>query len=342
MSNIEVFKEINPSLEQYWRSIILYGSNVASYKFALGKSLLDIAQFETNEISLSDLATHFSRYICEHLMKAPRQTTSNASTFIDACKDFNNGSIELEQLHDLTVKHGFNYVLDKFPIVNGEIIPIQFYEYNKKNKKLIINDNLFKLKELKYFGNLTNEVEARWNLVETAWEMGISTNLLQIKNDADENILYIESKTRRKNITSARDALNGYQKGVCFYCFDNITLNAKDDELCDVDHFFPHTLQNSTPQTNLNGIWNLVLSCKECNRGENGKFAKIPTLKYLERLNKRNEYLISSHHPLRETLIRQTGKTQVQRHEFLQSMYDFYKLSLVSSWEAKAKKEDLF
>ncbi len=32
---IEEFKEQYPSLESYWRSIILFGRNVASYKFAL-------------------------------------------------------------------------------------------------------------------------------------------------------------------------------------------------------------------------------------------------------------------------------------------------------------------
>ena len=40
---IEEFKEQYPSLESYWRSIILFGRNVASYKFALAKSLLEIA-----------------------------------------------------------------------------------------------------------------------------------------------------------------------------------------------------------------------------------------------------------------------------------------------------------
>lgn len=55
------------------------------------------------------------------------------------------------------------------------------------------------------------------------------------------------------------------------------------------------------PEINLNGVWNLVLACPNCNRGANGKFAKVPSIKYLERLHKRNEFLISSHHPLRES-----------------------------------------
>ena len=41
--NITLFQETHPSLESYWRSVILFGRNVASYKFALAKSLLEIA-----------------------------------------------------------------------------------------------------------------------------------------------------------------------------------------------------------------------------------------------------------------------------------------------------------
>ena len=41
---------------------------------------------------------------------------------------------------------------------------------------------------------------------------------------------------------------------------------------------------------NINGVWNLVLSCKSCNRGENGKFAKLPKSQpYLEKLYNRND-----------------------------------------------------
>ena len=34
-------------------------------------------------------------------------------------------------------------------------------------------------------------------------------------------------------------------------------------------------------------------------------------------LDKRNEFLISSHHPLRETIMQQTGMTEAARREFL-------------------------
>jgi hypothetical protein len=31
------FLEVQPSIENYWRALILFGRNVASYKFALGR-----------------------------------------------------------------------------------------------------------------------------------------------------------------------------------------------------------------------------------------------------------------------------------------------------------------
>ncbi len=85
----------------------------------------------------------------------------------------------------------------------------------------------------------------------------------------------------------------------------------------------------------LNGIWNLVLACRGCNRGENGKFDRVPQLKYLGRLHRRNNLLIESHHPLRETLIAQTGETEAQRERFLQQQYDWAKSLLIHQWEPR-------
>jgi hypothetical protein len=62
------------------------------------------------------------------------------------------------------------------------------------------------------------------------------------------------------------------------------------------------------------------------------KLARAPQLKYLERLNTRNNYLISSHHPLRETLIRQTGNTDADRHSFLNGSYQVAVNTLIHTW----------
>ena len=41
---IEEFQEQYPSLDSYWRSIVLFGRNTASYKFALAESLMELAK----------------------------------------------------------------------------------------------------------------------------------------------------------------------------------------------------------------------------------------------------------------------------------------------------------
>ena len=109
---IEEFKEQYPSLESYWRSIVLFGRNVASYKFALAKSLLEIIPTGKSVITLEDLSDPFSRHICQHIANAPKQVTSKNSRFLQACKDYNEGKITHRKLIDVTVALGFNNVID--------------------------------------------------------------------------------------------------------------------------------------------------------------------------------------------------------------------------------------
>ena len=124
-------------------------------------------------------------------------------------------------------------------------------------------------------GNTLNEeVQARWRLVETAWELNINRNLVSVHHDAENHALFVERDNRRVDVTSARNALSGYQKGHCFYCFRPISL-ARSEFFPDVDHFFPHVLGSHFPHTNFDGVWNLTLSCKNCNRGTDGKFARL-------------------------------------------------------------------
>lgn len=170
--------------------------------------------------------------------------------------------------------------------------------------------------------------------------MNIAQHLIGVQYDTQSQQLYVVSdkQFRRKNITSSRGALNGYQLGRCFYCFDVIHLT----ENTDVDHFFPHMLQKvwaEAQQYHLDGIWNLVLACEQCNRGAEGKFALLPDIELLHRLDKRNEHLICSHHPLRETLILQTGKTTSVRRAFLQHIYQQAKAKLIHTWKPKTLRD---
>ena len=59
-----------------------------------------------------------------------------------------------------------------------------------------------------------SEVESRWRLVETSWELGIGRNLIGIDYDPKtEQLFSVDRLLRRKAVTSSRSALNGYLEG---------------------------------------------------------------------------------------------------------------------------------
>lgn len=338
------FQENDISLESQWRAIILFGKNSATYKFAFGKALLQLTSQETNSITLKELSPYFVDSILEHIKQNDKQGNSNTSSFLNACRRYNKNEISYDNLLDITEKQGFVNVVDAFQNVNGDIVPKKFYEkdYSGNTKKIVITDDLLKLKESVQFSNFDREVEARWNLVETAWNIDINPNLLEVKIDDNLQTLFIESDfMRRKDITSARASLNGYQKGKCFYSFQDISINSGDNDLCAVDHFFPHVhkIKSNELGSNINGVWNLVLADKIVNLD---KSSKIPEIKYLERLYKRNEFYIASKHPLGETIINQTGHTAKDRRAFLQRQYDLSLRLSLQKWKPLIELEPLF
>lgn len=335
------FYQADPKLEHYWRGVILFGKNVASYKFALAHALYDLKQPGNDLITLEMLAAPFARHICAHLEQAPKQITSKQSQFLDACLQFNKGEITEEQLIGITVKRGFANVIDAFHNVNQAEIDKRFFLDERKSEKGIrLTDNYYHLTENDQFPNLIRETNARWRLVEEAWAMGVSRNLIAVEYDEDSKMLFSRRNNKRINITSCRDSLNGYQKGYCFYCYRPISIAMGETDLADVDHFLPFMLNHSL--NNLDGVWNLVLACQTCNRGHQGKFARIPSTKLLQRLHDRNEYFINSHLPLRETLIRQTGNTPALRHNFLQQHWQTAKETLFHIWEPVAQGDGIF
>jgi len=316
------FIENEPTEESCWRSIILMGKNVASYKFALAKSLIELKDNEKTFVSLDELAKPYAKNLCEHLKNAPKQITSRSSKFLDTCSRFNKGEATESELIDTTSKIGFLNVIDAFHVVNREDTPIRFFVDERTTKGgITITDDFYKLSTSNQFANLPQEVEARWKLVEIAWELNINANLIDVSFDLNNSSLYVlKDELGRKDVTSARDALNGYQKGKCFYCFDSISIQKNSPSIGEVDHYIPHSLKNYLKNDyNLDGVWNLVLACKTCNRE---KHANIPDMKYLYRLNTRNNFLISSHHPLRETLIKQTGPSDTLRGKFLNKCHN--------------------
>lgn len=329
------FQINDPSIESQWRAIILFGKNSATYKFAFAKSLLELIEQEKTRISLEELSIPFANAIVEHLKKSDKQGNAGSSKFLEGCRNYINNTITKEDLYSLTEKYGFVNVVDAFQNVNGGTIPNPFYEknYGQGKKEIVVTDNLLKIKELFQFRNLEQEVEARWNLVETAWNLQIKPNLLEVKYDESKSLFFIESNLmRRIDITSVRDSLNGYQKGKCFYSFQDISINKNDINICEVDHFLPHVNKFAHSQTgaNINGVWNLVLADSSINLH---KKARIPEERFLHRLYNRNEFYIESKHPLAETIINQTGLTKESRRSFLEAQYNLALKHSIHPWK---------
>lgn len=347
------FLENDQSIESEFRSIYLFGRNVATYKFALGKTLLELGGNNKSFVSLEALSPIYAKYMLEHVQNGKRQVTSTSSKFINALELYNEKKLTWEQLLLVTEKVGFKNVIDAFHnIPNGNLDEL-FFEKSIQGRTLgiTLTDNAYLLNESNQKNNMLNEIEGRWNLVENAWTE--KNPYLEVKYDGNlEQLFFLKSTTpegylnshERINLTAVRKPLNGYQKGKCFYCFKSIAIESGNLNTCDVDHFIPLSIQySSTQDLDLNGIWNLVLACQDCNRGENnGKFARVPHDTLLERLFERNEYFIGSNHPLKETIIMKTGINSIFRAEFLRIIYNYAASIKGSGWLPKEYFDNSF
>jgi hypothetical protein len=306
----------SPTLDSNWRAVILFGRNAASYKFALAQTLLEIADRADDRVPMEDVAAPYARHLCEHLSRVDKQATSQSSLFLEACRAFNSGNLSQDKLLQSTVTLGFNNVIDAFHVVGSGPVSDRFFvdERNAGGPPSIrLTDDLRRLATSFQGSSLPAEAESRWNLVENAWQLNLPQAGVAVQADLAQDLLFVK-RMRRVNLTRVAPALNGYQNGSCFYCGVEMSLTR-----VDVDHFFPWILKERGVMGDADGIWNLVLACQRCNRGERGKFYGVPAATLVERLHRRNNWLVDSHHPLRETIMLQTGATTEARASFLRS-----------------------
>ncbi len=320
--------------ESVWRAIILYGANSATYKFAFGRALLETAAGSAKTtLTLADLAPRYSTLLCEALKREPRQATAKTSKFLDACRSANNGEMTEGQLWDATERLGFVNVVDAFPRLSGGPAPITFYENHVKNSSvrgLVLTDATLDL-ATRVRAELDAEAGARHRLVETAWSVGMYPDLLgsSIDFDRETQQLVLADRVRRRPVTGAWGALNGDQDGRCAYCDTHMSSSG---QRAHVDHVLPFVLKEKGWRiADVDQIWNLVLACADCN-GAGNKGAKAPVAEWMPWLEKRNEDLIESKHPLRETLMLQTGATKKQRWNFLDRTYTAATTEIPAVW----------
>jgi CRISPR/Cas system Type II protein with McrA/HNH and RuvC-like nuclease domain len=216
-------------------------------------------------------------------------------------------------------------VLRKFHNLNNQETPQRFYTISADYRYLTLDNSLFKL----FFedddnGNnqsqfMRSEISSRWDLLEHAFE-----NIYNVESlDVDQYLEHVIRKERRTNLTKLVYLLEGYQRGRCFYC--NEPLH---DEQIAVDHVIPYQALMH------NQFWNLVLANTFCNEN---KSDNIVPLHYVENLIARNEFFISSAHPLKDTLIRELGLTQQQRRQKVMNEYSYAKGKIVRIWGGSDK-----
>ena len=259
----------------------------------------------------------FAAAICDHLKAEDRQGTSARSRFLDACRAHNRGELDHPGLVEVTVRSGFVNVVDAFHISRGgQPTASRFFVDDRKSRQgVTLTDEILQLANGQQAAVLPREMEARWNLVEASWGLGLGTRVISFEMEPDQDAvdLYAPRWLRRTPVTGVRAALSGYQDGRCAYCnteFTDIGMGR-----VAVDHVLPFVLMTrGWEDGDLHQVWNFVLACYACN---SAKRDRPPVARWMPWLERRGEFLIASHHPLRETLIRQLGPDPRQRHDTL-------------------------
>lgn len=301
--------------KDYWRAVILYGLNVATYKIALAKCLYNFTKEGKTSVSMNELAREFFFQYKTRLQKGMPQLDNPArQTKMEYIVNLHNlEKVSLEEAITFVENNAFVDVVPRFHTVNNEVIPVKFYEHGKDG--LILTDGVFEifsgLDELA----LIQEVDSRWDLLEAAFQLKKEDS--QLINDI--RLFYLSKGYERKNITGTIPVLNGYQNGICFYCGE--PMEGHDIH---VDHVIPRQVIYHDE------IWNLVLAHAFCNEQ---KSDALPSRKYIYKLIERNEHFIASNHPIKNQLIKALGRTIIERKRYVERVYEDVKLVIPYTWE---------
>jgi 5-methylcytosine-specific restriction endonuclease McrA len=293
------------------RTIVLFGKNSSTYKFALTDTLLK--QSATSTFSYEDLRTGFLTELYKHYIHNPHQYQSGANSITKAFQEYQINQ-DWDKLVDKTKNNIYRHVFDAFHNVGGSSIinEARFFEHDKANKQLVITEKFHQILEnTNLVHQLLHENQTRWQIVEEAWKNKLSPNHLVYNQD--QSIYSISQGNQRVALRSVVDVLLPYQHGRCFYCNKqlNPTAQHQDHDFPDVDHVIPHSMFDKVSELaniNPNGLWNLVIACQECNRGSGGKFNSPPDTQFYKTLITRNKLFTEEHrHSLKNTILLSIG-----------------------------------
>jgi hypothetical protein len=336
---IQEYQKLDNSVVSTLRTIVLFGRNVSTYKFALASTLLKLKP--KDDISYQDLRDEFLRSLLNHYTKNPFQFQGGENILTKAFDNYREDN-NWDNLVRVAERNIYNNVFDAFHNVGGGSIKKEhiLFEHVPKEKKLVLTNNINAIIEQPLLVNtLLKENESRWMVVEEAWKNSLSPNLLVYDHNQRE---FISVTTKeRTNLRSAVSILLPYQHGCCFYCNKKINpmATSEADDFPDVDHFLAHSYFKDIDLIHINpdGIWNLVIACKECNRGTGGKFERIPAEEFHLKIIKRNVLFTEEHrHSLKNSILLSLGVSNHKEVEI--KMWDLLKkYAIIEGWKPPLK-----
>jgi 5-methylcytosine-specific restriction endonuclease McrA len=310
-----------PTPTDYWRALILYGKNQSTYKIALGRLLLRYASTNNDRIDMDIVASDFfDEYFDRCKSGKPQLAWKGRFTDVEQqIHEINVGKKKkedsLEFIRERPLK---NMVFKHFNVLYRNPIKEPFFSLSENSRYLVLHPNLLSLADNNEQPKILHEeLSSRWDLLEHAFEITNNTESL----DVDEYLKHIVRQTRRSNLTKLIPTLNGYQQNRCFYCGEELYN-------IEVDHVIPRQALKHDE------IWNLVLAHYKCNSDKNDN---LPPTHFLDNLIARNEFLIESAHPIKDTLIKQTGNTPAQRKQKIINEYQYAKSKIGRIWGGNDK-----
>jgi hypothetical protein len=238
-------------LEDYWRSILLFGYNTSTYKMALAESLHHLTMNGHSSVTFAELARQFFLVYRERLQSGqPQLLTPGRQTVMERVMHLVEAGGLPEADAIARIEHeAFGDVVPRFHTVGHGPMGVRFYEATARG--LVLTDELYRVLASASGPELRTEALARWDLLEAAF--AVRREHSQLHNDLRR--FYLSRGYERTDLTPLRPVLHAYQQGACFYCQE--PLDVEDSH---VDHVIPRQVVYH------DGVWNLVLAHSFCNQ----------------------------------------------------------------------------
>jgi CRISPR/Cas system Type II protein with McrA/HNH and RuvC-like nuclease domain len=278
-------EKLQTELLKTWIQIISKSNKTSSLKYALARALLDVAKdnndtAESIKVSKESLAERFIEYYwylvlkfklkqsggnitapnIVRMLKAKQEVISVVRRPKDAPEKI------ISEIRNQLSSNGFKEVLPRFHLIKGKNTTHKFYKTVKGGIEIEpkVIEFLYK-----YRAVLLDSIFHHWTL------------LLERLNSAPQiagKIIY-DANRRRNSLASFRKVLQLEEEPECFFCSSVIKGTPQ------VEHMLPHSYVFEDE------LWNLTLSCKDCNRA---KWDYLPCSQLINKLVIRNQNILNS------------------------------------------------